>query len=121
MSDTISIHEARFACRIGVSAEERATPQDVLIDVDLGIDLTAAGSTDSIKQTVNYSDAWSTIHGCVTSNEYHLVEALAHGIGCALLERHALVEWVAVRVTKPAALASRGVGRVGVQLTVRRD
>ena len=121
MSDTIFIHDARFPCRIGVTPEERAEPQDVIIDVDMGIDLAAAGADDSVKETVNYVDAWTTIHDCVSQSEFRLVEALANGIATALLESHPPVEWVSVRITKPAALASRGVGRTGVLLTLRRD
>jgi dihydroneopterin aldolase len=121
MSDTIFIHEARFPCHIGVTPEERAGVQDVLVDIDLGVELATAGTGDSIKQTIDYAEAWETIRACVSNDEFHLVEALATRVANVMLARYAVVEWVTVRVSKPAALASRGVGSVGVQLTVRRD
>ena len=120
MSDIVFINEARFPCHIGVTPAERAEPQDILIGVELGMELSAAGASDSIHDTVNYSDAWETIRECITGREFHLVEALARQVGLALLERHALVEWARVRVTKPAAMASRGAAGAGVQLSVRR-
>ena len=67
------------------------------------------------------AEAWETIRACVSDDEFHLVEALATRVANVMLARYAVVEWVTVRVSKPAALASRGVGSVGVQLTVRRD
>ena len=88
--------------------------------MDMGLDLSAAGAQDSVRETVNYVDAWTTIHDCVSQSEFRLVEALASGIAGALLECHPPVDWVSVRITKPAALASRGVARTGVQLTLRR-
>jgi dihydroneopterin aldolase len=121
MSDTIFIRQASFPCHIGVTPEERATLQDVLIDLDLAIDLTAAGRTDSIKETLDYRDAWDTVRECVSSEEVHLVEALATRIGNALLERFPLVQSVGVGVTKPRALAAKGVSGVGVRLTVERQ
>jgi dihydroneopterin aldolase len=121
MSDAIFIREAPFPCHIGVTPEERASSQDVVIDVDLGVDLSRAAATDSIKATIDYREIWETIRQCVTSQECNLVETLATRIGWALLDRYRTIEWATMRVTKPAALASRGVGKTGVQLTVRRD
>jgi FolB domain-containing protein len=121
MSDTIFIHEARFPCHIGITPEERSELQDVLIDVDLGIDLSGAGASDSIQSTVNYVEAWETLRHSVSGQEFRLVEALATAVGNSLLDSYAMIEWVAVRVTKPAALASRGVVSAGVQVTVTRE
>ncbi|MDA0799854.1 MAG: dihydroneopterin aldolase [Chloroflexi bacterium] len=121
MSDTIFIHQARFPCHIGVTPEERATPQDVLIDLDLAIDLSTAGVSDSIKDTLDYRDVWEATRECVSSHEVHLVEALATRIGNTILERFAVVQSVSVTLTKPRALAAKGVTGVGVRLTVERQ
>jgi dihydroneopterin aldolase len=121
MSDFVFIEQARFPCRIGVTPKERLEPQDILIDVELGMNLSGAGASDNIHDTLNYSDAWETMRAYVTGHEFHLVEALARGIGLELMERHTLVEWASVRVNKPAALASRGAFGAGVKLTVTRD
>lgn len=120
MTDLIFISEARFPCRIGVTPKERAKLQDIIVDAELGVDLSTASASDSIHDTLNYSDAWETMRAYITANEFHLVEALARGVGLALMERHALVEWATVRVTKPAALASRSAAGAGVRLTVQR-
>jgi len=120
MTDSIFLRQARFPCHIGVPPEERATPQDVLIDVDLAMDLSAAGRSDSIKDTMDYRQVWELLRECIAEREFHLVEALATQIGDLLLERFERVTSVTVGVTKPAALAAKGVGEVGVRLTVSR-
>lgn len=121
MSDTIFIRQAVFPCHIGVTPEERATAQDVLVDLDLTIDLAAAGMSDSIKDTIDYRDVWDSIRECVSSQEVHLVEALATRIGAVILDRFAPVVSVDVSVTKPRALAAKGVSAVGVRLAVERE
>jgi dihydroneopterin aldolase len=121
MSDTIFIHQARFPCHIGVTPEERATAQDVLVDLDLAMDLSMPGRSDSIKDTIDYREVWDAIRECVSSQEIHLVEALATRIGDVILDRFTVVQSVAVGVTKPRALAAKGVSEVGVRLTVARE
>ena len=121
MSDSIFIQQACFPCHIGVTREERAELQDVLIDVDLAVDLTAAGRSDSIHDTVDYREVWAAMNECAASEEFRLVEALATRVGRVILERFAMVQAAEVRVTKPRALSSKGVDHTGVRLTVTRE
>jgi dihydroneopterin aldolase len=121
MTDSIFIHNASFESHIGITPAERSTPQKVLIDVDLAIDLTAPGRSDSIKDTLDYRNVWQLLNDCVMGKEFHLVEALATSIGDVLLADFPSIESVTVGVTKPAALAAKGVGSVGVLLTVTRE
>ena len=80
-----------------------------------------AAATDAVAETVNYSEVWELARACTAEREFRLVETLAHSIGCAIVERFGRVEAATVRVTKPAALASRGAAGAGAQLTVRRS
>ena len=121
MSDGIFIHQACFPCHIGVTPEERAQAQDVLIDADLSINLSSAGHSDSIRDTIDYRDIWRLMNDCIASREFHLVEALATRIGAELLERFTSIESAEITVTKPRALAARGVNSAGVRITVSRD
>ena len=121
MTDSIFIHNASFESRIGITPAERSTPQKVLIDVDLAIDLSAPGRSDSIKDTLDYRGVWQLLDDCVMGKEFHLVEALATSIGDVLLAHSPSIESVTVGVTKPAALAAKGVESVGVRLTVTRE
>ena len=49
------------------------------------------------------------------------MEALSTKIGDVLLAHFPVIDSVTVGVTKPAALAAKGVGSVGVRLTVTRE
>ena len=121
MTDYLFIHNASFESHIGITPTERSTPQKVLINVDLAINLTAPGRSDSIKDTLDYRNVWRLLDDCVMGKEFHLVEALATSVGDVLLAHFPSIVSVTVGVTKPAALAAKGVGSVGVQLTVTRE
>jgi 7,8-dihydroneopterin aldolase/epimerase/oxygenase len=120
MSDIIFIREARFQCHLGVTPKERATLQEVLLDVELTLDVAAAGLSDRIGDTVNYSEVWQRIHECIVPHEYRLVETLAEHVARTLLRGFPRVEDVSVRVTKPGALASRNAAAAGVLITRSR-
>jgi len=121
MTDSIFIHKASFKCHIGITPAERGTPQEVVIDVDLGIDLSVAGCSDSIKDTLDYREVWQLLRDCVAGKEFFLVEALATKVGNVMLAHFSSIDSVTVSVTKPLALAAKGVGSVGARLTVKRE
>ena len=93
----------------------------MLIDIDIDLDLHRAGRSDSINDALDYRTVWELLDECVTGREFHLVEALAAAVGDILLDRVPSIELVRVAVTKPAALAAKGVGSVDVLLTVTRE
>lgn len=119
MSDAIFVRDARFQCRLGTTSEERAVPQEVRVDVELGVGTSKAGATDRIADTVDYVEVWKGIEEAVVRQEHHLVEALAARVAQTLLDGFPRVDDVRVRVTKPAALASLGAASAGVE--VRRS
>jgi dihydroneopterin aldolase len=121
MTDSIFIHKASFECHIGLTSAERATLQEVVIDVDLGIDLSMAGYSDAIKDTLDYRQVWQLLKDCVEGKEFFLVEALSTKVGKVMLAHFPPIDSVTIGVTKPLALAAKGVGSVGVRLTVKRE
>ena len=52
--DKIYIRDLQIRCIIGINKEERHEKQDVLINITLYTDLSIAGTTDSIEDTVDY-------------------------------------------------------------------
>jgi len=61
----------------GVLPEEQARPQPFEIDVELEVDLTAAGESDELDDTVDYSAVSEAASRVVKSERYHLLERLA--------------------------------------------
>ncbi len=115
--DRIHIHDLALRTLIGLNPEERRKPQDVLINLTLEADLSRAGTTDAVEDTVNYRTLTKRIIRLVEASSFYLVETLAQEIAwLALLDER--VESVQVRVEKPGAL--RFARSVGVDLTRTR-
>jgi len=83
----------------GVLPEEQTRPQPFEVDVELSVDLRAAGETDALDDTVDYSAVAEAVSRVVASERYHLLERLAGRIAevCSVDER---VTAVAVTVRK---------------------
>ena len=85
----------------GTLAPEHALGQRFVVDVDLHCDLRAAGQSDDLAQTVDYSQVHDQVRAILEGRPRQLTEAVAEAIAAAILDQHALVEAVRVKVTKP--------------------
>ncbi len=113
--DRILIAALPLRCFLGVTAEERSTPQTVIVDLELSLDLAPAAASDAIGHTVNYSSVCAYAEEIATARPFHLIESLAGAIADILLAKFT-VEQVRVLVRKPAALARRGAAYAAVEL-----
>jgi len=101
--DRILIQDLRLICIVGVRDRERTTPQEVVVNLVLFTDLRAAGSSDRLEDTVDYSALGRRVQELVEGSSFGLIEALAGAIA-ELCLRTPGVQAVSVRVDKPAAL-----------------
>jgi D-erythro-7,8-dihydroneopterin triphosphate epimerase len=115
--DRILITDLSVRCIIGINDDERRQKQDVVINLIFFTDLSVAGKTDRIEDTVDYSSIKKRIYLIVEKSRYYLVEALAETIAAICLEYPAIAQ-VIVRVEKPSAL--RFAKSVGVEITRSR-
>lgn len=67
----------------GVLPEEQGRPQPFEVDVELSVDLAAAGRTDALSDTVDYDGLTSRIVQIVEAGGLSLLEALAAKIAAA--------------------------------------
>ena len=88
-----------FQGRHGVRAEERAQPQEFKVDLDIEADLSAAGRSDTIADTVDYRAARAAVKGVIEGDSMQLLESLAAAIAQRVLALPH-VNAVAVRVAK---------------------
>lgn len=114
MTDKIIIQELALHCHIGMTADERANKQVILVTMELCKDLRQAGVHDDIAQTVNYSEVCKHVVA-VTAKEYYTLEALAEAIA-VLVKKEFTVEKVRVLVKKPGALAKYGAAYAAVEI-----
>ena len=116
--DRILIRDLLVRCVIGVTEEERRQKQDVLISLSLSLVLRAAGKSDRLEDSMDYSTLKKRILAHAEESRYFLVEALAESVADICL-REPMVQRVKVRVEKPTAL--RFARSVGVEIVRKRE
>ncbi len=110
MSDEIQIKDLLLRTIIGINPEERRDRQDVLINITMWADTSAAGASDEMRDSVNYRTVAKDVIRLVQTSQFRLVEKLAAEIATLCLQDER-VERVRVAVEKPGALRfARSVG-----------
>jgi FolB domain-containing protein len=110
--DRIEIKDLLVRGILGVNDWERQQEQDILINLTLYADLSLAGASDLLEDTVNYRTLTKQVIAHVQTSQRYTVEALAEDIARISLEQPR-VRRVRVRVEKPGALRfARSVGVV---------
>jgi dihydroneopterin aldolase len=61
----------------GVLPEEQTRPQPFQVDVELHVDVSAAGASDDLADTVDYGAVCEAVSRIVSSEQYRLLERLA--------------------------------------------
>lgn len=115
--DRVHIDGINARCVVGTRAIERVAPQDIVICLTLGLDLSRAGKSDSLADTVDYDSLKSRVLDHVARSSFQLIESLAESIA-ALCLSDALVQRARVRLDKP--MAARGARGVAVEIFRRR-
>jgi dihydroneopterin aldolase len=95
----ISIVDLEVFWSIGLSDEERAKPQRLLITVDLQVDFESAALSDRIEKTINYYAVTQRILKYGEGRSWRLMEKLATNLGDLILNEFHPAE-VTVEVKK---------------------
>ena len=117
MTDSITIAGIEVFAYHGVLAKEKNKGQLFLVDVELRLDLSAAGDSDDLAETVEYGLLAQQIHDLVASERWDLIERVAARVAETVLE-DVRVREVGATVHKPGAPIA--VGFSDVSVTVRR-
>ncbi len=104
----------------GVHAHERELGRTVSVDVDLRLDLAAAGRTDDLTRGLDYSRVYGVIRETEGAKPYLLLEGLAEAIARRLMEEFAQVEEVVVRARKREPSVGGWVELAEVEITRKR-
>ena len=103
--DAILIEGIETPCALGVSPAERAMRRVVRMDLEIGVDLDAAGRSDRLEDALDYAAVHARVVSVAGGREHALVEALARRVIDALFEDFDTVDWVAIEVRKPNPLS----------------
>lgn len=98
--DKIVLKDLQFLCRLGITDEERAKPQTVLIDIVMQCDLHPAAISDDINDTVNYHVVYERVKALAEEKSFNLIEALAEEIAAHILVVEKKIRTVEVSVKK---------------------
>ncbi|NNM47673.1 2-amino-4-hydroxy-6-hydroxymethyldihydropteridine diphosphokinase [Knoellia koreensis] len=120
MSDQIVLKGISAKGFHGVLDFEKRDGQTFVVDVTMTVDLTPAGTSDDLADTVNYAEVAGDVVALITGEPLDLIEALASRIADKVLTRP-LVEAVEVVVHKPEAPVGHPFTDVQVVVTRERS
>jgi dihydroneopterin aldolase len=99
----------------GVLPEEQARPQPFEVDVELAVDLSAAGESDALEDTVDYAAVCERVALVAQQRSYKTLERLCSALADRLLADFAAEE-VWVKATKPEPPIPLAVESVSVEV-----
>lgn len=114
--DKIFVEGLSIQGKHGVYAKERRVEQEFLIDILAEFDSSAAGESDKLKDTLDYTKFQTIAEEVIASSPTYLIEKLGAKIGDRILE-DARITSVSVTIRKPAALKN---GVPGVTITRKK-
>lgn len=103
---------------IGVYDWERTAPRPLLVDLELSVDLAAAGASDRVGDTVDYAAVTACLEAVCTHCQPLLLEALAAAMARTLFEQFEPLRWVRLTLHKPGILGQ--VKDVAIRIVRRR-
>jgi len=112
--DRVELRGLCVSAICGVLPEERDRPQPLEIDLDLWADLSVAGRSDDLTDTVDYGTVCDTVEKLCAAGSPQLLEHLAEQIASAVLALDPRITRAGVAVRKlrppvPQQLATSGV------------
>ena len=119
--DAIELRGLRLAGIVGVLPHEQAQAQPLAVDLDIALDLAAAGSSDDLRDTVDYGAVCTATEAVVTTTSFALLEALAERIAATVLACDERIRSVVVSLRKLRPPVAQQLDTSGVRITrVRR-
>lgn len=104
----------------GVFSEETKLGQRFSVDLTVELDLSKAGKSDNLEESINYADLYQVCKEIVEGKPFKLVEAVAEKIAGTLLGRFSLVKACHVKVIKPDPPIPGHYKSVAVEITRSR-
>ena len=106
---------------IGVFAGEKRNGQTFYVDIELGLDLQPAGSSDMLACTVNYAEVFALAEQLMAEARCDLIESYAERLAEEIFAYFDLAQSVAISIRKPDAPIEGTFQAVGIRIFRRRD
>ena len=98
--DIVYIKNLKGKTIIGICEDELIEPQEIIIDVSMGIPHIKACNSDNISHTIDYDQVRSSILRLMVNHNYKLLESFAEQIAFLTIEEFGAF-WVRINVAKP--------------------
>jgi len=118
--DCIQLRALRVVCVVGVLPEERDRPQPLEIDIDIYTDLSAAGQSDDLHDTLDYGAVAAAVNQICTSAGAQLLEHLGQLVADQLFAS-AEVSAVDVTIKKLRPPLALDIGHTAIRLVRHRQ
>lgn len=112
--DIIFLDQVSVQTKLGVPDWERMREQTIILDIEIGHDLSKACISDQVADTIDYGLVVNRIRESLKVNSFQLVETLAEHV-CQLILHDFKALQVKVKVAKPEILP--GLKALGVCIT----
>ncbi len=99
----------------GYHAAEKELGQRFEVDVDLWLDVEAAGSSDKLADAVDYEQVYALVSRTMRDDRFSLLEALASDLATSIYDEFD-VEGVALRIRKPSVPHCPDLGYVEIEV-----
>ncbi|KAL5989936.1 Dihydroneopterin aldolase 1 [Asimina triloba] len=114
--DKLILRGLKFHGFHGVKQEEKKLGQKFLVDVDAWLDLSKAGDSDCMEDTLSYTDIYRIVQEVVEGPPHNLLESVAQQIANTTLTKHPQISAVRVKVGKPHVAVQGQVDYLGVEI-----
>lgn len=109
--DIIYLHGLKCECTIGVWNWEKSITQTLVLDIELGTDISKAATNDDLNDALDYQAVCEQIQNYAKENTFELIETLVERLASLILDNFE-TPWVRIKLDKGQAV--RGVKNVGV-------
>jgi dihydroneopterin aldolase len=120
-SDRIELRGLRIVTLVGALPEEHERAQPVELDLDVEADLSVAGGSDELVDTIDYGALCDVVElTIIDGGHVRLLEALAQRVATAVLAADERITSVTVALRKLRPPVPQDLATSGVQITRRR-
>ncbi|MFN3604541.1 MAG: dihydroneopterin aldolase [Leptonema sp. (in: bacteria)] len=107
----IFIYDLKIIMNIGIREDERANPQEIIINLECEVDFSKAMESDNIHDTLNYKDILRVIQNYCYNNSPKLLEKLGGDLIIEIRKHFPTIKKIKIQIIKPAAIpSSKGAG-----------
>ncbi|XP_010941707.1 dihydroneopterin aldolase 2 [Elaeis guineensis] len=114
--DRLILRGLQFHGFHGAKPEEKKLGQKFVVDVDAWLDLSEAGKSDNLSDTVSYTEIYRIVRDVVEGPSQNLLESVAHLIANTTLLKFLQISAVRVKVKKPHVAVHGIIDYLGVEI-----